>query len=92
MSYCQCENPVVFEANFNFPGKTYHAKMCAGCHNDVREQAPATSSERVSISREDLDLARQWFNAAVDTNPEYLTDDDFRSAERIEQALEKSNE
>ena len=60
---------------------------------DLRYQLAALpSTERVSVSREDLDLARQWFNAAVDTNPEYLTDDDFRSAERIEQALEKDNE
>lgn len=35
------------------------------------------------LSKDDLDLIRQWFNAVEDINPDYLNSDDYKLAKRI---------
>ena len=60
------------------------------------KQAPATSSERVSISREDAKDAEVLFRASAVMAANYdnmATSTDFeRSADRIKTALEAANE
>lgn len=41
----------------------------------------------MDLTREELDLCRQWFNAVVDIAPEYLDKDDYRLAIRLYETL-----
>jgi len=43
--------------------------------------------EEFKLSKEDLDLCRQWFNNVQDVNPQYLERADFELAHRIYLAL-----
>lgn len=41
----------------------------------------------VSLSRDEADLCRQWFNAIQDLNPRYPYTDDFLLARKLHDAL-----
>lgn len=45
------------------------------------------STEDLKLSKEDLELCRQWFDNVQDLNPQYLERADYELAHRIYQAL-----
>ena len=61
-------------------------------HKEVLEKFGKGSDKEIleeplTLSKKELDLTRQWFNNVQDTNTSYLTDDDYRLAEKIYNAL-----
>ena len=86
-----------YEAAYDAEAAAYDAYYDAGKkYEEALKQAPATSSERVSISREDAKDAEVLFRASAVMAANYdnmATSTDFeRSADRIKTALEAANE
>ncbi|MGI4942053.1 MAG: hypothetical protein ACRYHQ_16080 [Janthinobacterium lividum] len=48
---------------------------------------PETTRAGLPLSREDIDLIRQWFNNVQDVNPQYLERQDYDLAQRIYEHL-----